>query len=79
MSKFIKGYICRSKNSDKITIAILTKDFKAPEINKKTGWYWHVPGWFHTMSIRSFKRKFGFSIKPGTHKSINISISKKGV
>lgn len=76
MASFIKGYICRSKNSDSICIGKPDKDFKKPEIEKDTGRYCHIPGWFHTMSVRAFKKAFGFSIKPGTHEQINISISK---
>lgn len=68
----IKGYVCR--NNNRIMIAIPTKDFKTPD--KKDGRFWHIPGWFHTMSVRNFKRTFGFSIKPGTYKSINILISE---
>lgn len=73
----IKGWICRSKNSDTICIS---DGCKPPEKNfkrKKTGWYWHIPGWFHTMKIQTFKKHFGFSIKSGTHEKINILISKR--
>jgi len=71
----IKGYVCRSKNSDTICIAT---GLKPPEKNfkKKDDWYWHIPGWFTQMSIRTFKKHFGFSIKPGTHKQVNILIVK---
>lgn len=72
MVKAIKGYICRSKNSDSITIA---KGTELPS-QKEDGWFWYVPGWFYTMSIRKFKKTFGFSIKPGTFEIIDITISK---
>ena len=72
----IKGYACRSKNNDYVTIAAPTREFKTPDIKKETGWFWHVPGCFYTLSVRSFKRKFGFSVKPGTYKLINITISE---
>jgi len=75
MANFIKGYICRSKATDRIMISTGSKP---PEREEKIGWYQHIPGWFCTLSIRTFKRNFGFSIKPGTHKQINISISEKG-
>lgn len=70
---FIKGYVCRSKNSDTITIA---KGTELPS-QKEDGWFWYVPGWFYTMTTRTFKKAFGFSIKPGTYKLIDISISEK--
>jgi len=73
----LKGWICRSKNSCYICIS---KGKKPPEKDfekKKTGWYWHIPGWFETVSVRRFKTLFGFSIKPGTHKRITISISER--
>lgn len=73
----IKGYACRSKNSDSITIAISVKPFKTPDMKKETGWFWHIPGWFYTMKIRSFKRMFGFSIKPGTYKLVNILVTEQ--
>ena len=73
----IKGYICRSKGSNRITIGMPTKDFKEPNYNEKEGRYWHIPGWFHTMTVQIFKKMFGFSIKPGTHEPVNISISKR--
>lgn len=69
----IKGYACRSKNSDHITIATGSK---LPDKEDSTGWFWHVPGWFCNLSVYLFKKKFGFSIKPGTYKLINITISE---
>ena len=73
MVKVIKGYICRSKNSDQILIATGSK---LPEKEEKTGWYRHVPGWFYKMTVRKFKKTFGFSIKPGTCEIIDITISR---
>jgi len=75
MAGFIKGYICRSKNSNIIMIGTPTKNFKEPK-KKEDGRYWYISGWFYTMSVRVFKRAFGFSIKPGTHKPVNIIIVK---
>lgn len=71
----MRGFICRSKGTDRILISTGTKP---PEI-KENGWFWHIPGWFETKSVRTFKRAFGFSIKPGTYKLINITISEKNV
>lgn len=68
----IKGYVCRSKNSDTITIA---KGSATPDKNEETGWFYHIPGWFYGVSVRKFKKTFGFSIKPGTYKLVNISMS----
>ncbi len=77
----IKGYACRSKKSDGVMLAAPTEappgNFKTPDIDKETGWFWHIPGWFYTMPIWTFKKTFGFSIKPGTYKLINISISER--
>ena len=70
---FIKGYACRSETSGSVMICTGTKP---PSRRKKTGWFWYVPGWFHTMSVQAFKKAFGFSIKPGTYRPINISISE---
>ena len=69
----IKGYACRSKNTDRIMISVGSK---IPEIERGTSWYRHIPGWFITVSVWRFKKAFGFSIKPGTYKLINISISE---
>ncbi len=68
----MKGYICRPKDCDRIMISISSKP---PEIRKEDGWYVHIPGWFDTMYTRTFRKHFGFSIKPGTHEAVNISIS----
>jgi len=71
----IKGYICRSrinkKGSNWINICAGTDP-----PSQEDGWFWYVPGRFCTMPIRAFKKAFGFSIKPGTHQQINISILK---
>ena len=73
----IKGYICRSRInkdiSDSVTICV------GSELPSQTedGWFWYVPGWFHTMSIQKFKKIFGFSVKPGEYKLVNISVSEK--
>lgn len=72
-TKVIKGYICRSKNSDKV---LISTGSKAPSLKKETGWFWCVPGWFYKLSTRKFKRMFGFSIRPGTYEPIEISISQ---
>ncbi len=72
----IKGYVCRSKNSDTICIATGSK---LPEINfngEETGWFWHIPGWFYQMKVRVFKKHFGFSVKPGTYKLITIDVKE---
>ena len=74
MKGFINGYVCRSINSDFILISLGNKP---PKIDKDNSWYWHIPGWFHKLSIQTFRRKFGFTIKPGTYESITISVSKK--
>ena len=71
--KMIKGYACRSTSSDTVCIATGTK---MPDMNEK-GWFWHVPGWFERVNIRTFKRHFGFGIKPGTVELINLSISRR--
>lgn len=68
----MRGYACRSRGSDSITIGVGSK---LPELNKETGWFWHVPGWFATMTIRTFKRKFGFTVKPGTVVEIKIGVT----
>ena len=49
-------------------------NFKEPEIKKDTKRFYHIPGWFATMNIKTFKKKFGFSIKSGTWQYINISV-----
>lgn len=73
----IKGYICRSKiNEDISTEILICEGIKLPS-QRKDGWFWYVPGWFYSMSVRSFKKKFGFSLKPGTYQLIDISISKR--
>lgn len=72
MAKAIKGYVCRSKNSDQIIIATGSK----LPLQRKDGWYPHIPGWFHKLSIWRFKKYFGFSIKPGTCETIDITISR---
>lgn len=66
------GYACRSKGSDSIVIGIGSEQ---PELKTETGWFWYCPGWFATMGIRAFKKKFGFSIRPGTFKKIKIGVS----
>jgi len=68
------GYACRSKNSNTVCIAIGTK---MPSLKKEGGWFWHLPGWFATMNLRTFKKKFGFTIEPGTVKKVEFSISLK--
>ena len=75
MSNFIKGYACRSKTDDKICNTVMICTGTKLSSQRKDGWFWYVPGWFHTMSVRAFKKTFGFSIEPGTRKLINISIS----
>jgi len=74
MANFIKGYICRSKATDKIYISTGSKP---PKKEEDTGWYRYIPGFLITLPVRTFKRNFGFSIKPGTHKPIDISISER--
>lgn len=72
----IKGYVCRSKNSDRIMISIGSmQPEKHPDGHRKN-WFFYIPGWFHTMSVRTFKKTFGFSVKPGACKQISISISE---
>lgn len=66
------GYACRSRGSDSITIGT---GRKMPELNKETGWFWHVPGCFATMGVRTFKKKFGFIIEPGTVVKIKIGVT----
>jgi hypothetical protein len=72
----MKGYICRSKNSNQICIACLFGEriFNKPEIDE-SGRFVHIPGWFSSMNIRTFKKKYGFNIKPGSWQYINISIN----
>lgn len=72
-AKVIEGYICRSKNSDRVMICIGSEH---PSQEEKNGWFWYVPGWFYTLSVRKFKRMFGFSIRPGTYEPICISITR---
>ena len=75
MPKYIKGYICRSKGSDWIQIC---EGIEGPS-QEEDGWFWHVPGMFCKATVRAFKKAFGFSIKPGTFTSIEITITKETV
>ena len=72
----MKGFVCRSKNSDSICISTGNKPPEKDFGGKKTGWYWHIPGWFHTMNVHRFKKVFGFSVKRGTHVHTKIVIQK---
>lgn len=67
----MKGYVCRSKNSDSVMISEGSK----PPKKKGSNRYWYIPGWFVTFPIQAFKKNFGFSVEPGTHKRVNISIA----
>jgi len=73
MAKQIRGYICRSEKSDYIMICAGSKK----PSQRKNGWFWCVPGLFHTLTVRAFKKAFGFSIKPGTFTQIRITITKE--
>ena len=75
MKNYIKGYIYRSENSDEIRISTGSE---TPSKNA-IGCYKHISRCFYAMSVRTFKRYFGFSIKPGTYEPVNISISRKEV
>ena len=72
----IKGYICRSRVDKRISNHIIICEGRKLPSQRKDGWFWYVPGWFCSMSVRKFKKDFGFSIKPGTYKRISISISE---
>lgn len=74
MDNFIKGYISRSKYSDNITLSVGSR---IPKAEVGTSWFRYFPGGSFTISVRIFKKAFGFSIKPGTYKQINISVSER--
>ena len=67
----IKGYVCRNKGSDNIMISI---GLRKPGL-QISGQFYYVPGWFYQLSVRVFRKRFGFSVKPGTYKQIDISVS----
>lgn len=73
LGKSMIGYVCRPKNSDTVCIAI----GREQPSRKEDGWFWHIPGWFASLNIRTFRRKFGFTVKPGMVKKININISER--
>lgn len=73
----IKGYVCRSKVDKNISDEVLICTGSKLPSQRKDGWFWYVPGWFYTMKIRSFKKIFGFSVKPGTYRLVNISIAEQ--
>ena len=76
MKTFIQGFACRSKSSDSICLSTGSKPPEKDFEGKKTGWYWHIPGWFHTTTARKFKKAYGLSVEPGTHVPIKIAIQK---
>jgi len=74
----VEGYACRCKNTDRVMISTGSIPPEKHPINShREGWFFYVPGWFHTMPVRAFKRAFGFSLKSGTYMPINISISER--
>ena len=66
------GYVCRSRGSDSVTIALGSK---MPDMNVETGWWRHLPGWFTTVGARTFKRRYGFGVAPGTVVKIKIGMT----